>query len=642
MANAPSSIIIDTREDLLYLLGEASEIEHNLMCCYLYAAWSLKTEEDSGLSAAEHEATKRWKRAIIAVAVEEMSHVALASNLMVAIGGAPHLGRPNFPVPSGYHPSGVVVELARFDADTLDHFIFLERPEGDAAEDSPSFPHTDAGYQRFKRARSLMPSSQHYETVGELYRAIRQGFDAVAKVVGETNLFCGGTARQLSPQDASLPGLSTVHDLASAHKAIETIIEQGEGAPEHSETGHYARFLKVREEFRTLKAANPAFDPAYPCARNPVMRKPANAQNRVYITEPAAAATLDLANALYGVMLRCLSQSYGRSSTTGDHKRMMIDGGIDAMYALTAAGEYLATLPASPDHPGLNAGVTFTMLRDVGRLPEGPSELRFMEERLFQISARAAELYPKGHRLSGLADQIKTIATKYKPETARPKEDHMSVRTTSNEVETAEGKDITVHFSAKRCIHARFCVLGAPTVFKANTPGEWIFPDTMQTDKLIAIAEMCPSGAITYERKDGKPNEAPPPVNLLRIRENGPLAVHAPMTLNGEAIENRATLCRCGASKNKPFCDGSHTEAKFSASGEPTTQPSEPLATRGGTLDIKPMPNGPLAMTGNLEICSGTGRTVNRVTSARLCRCGGSANKPYCDGSHTRIGFSAD
>jgi CDGSH-type Zn-finger protein len=104
----------------------------------------------------------------------------------------------------------------------------------------------------------------------------------------------------------------------------------------------------------------------------------------------------------------------------------------------------------------------------------------------------------------------------------------------------------------------------------------------------------------------------------------------------------RATLCRCGASKNKPFCDGSHAAVPFVASGEPATQPSEALEHRAGKLTVAPTHDGPLAVTGNLEICSGTGRTVTRVTSARLCRCGGSSKKPFCDGTHARIGFRSE
>jgi CDGSH-type Zn-finger protein len=65
------------------------------------------------------------------------------------------------------------------------------------------------------------------------------------------------------------------------------------------------------------------------------------------------------------------------------------------------------------------------------------------------------------------------------------------------------------------------------------------------------------------------------------------------------------------------------------------------LAVRNGVLSIDPQLNGPLSIRGNLEITSGTGRVVARLTTAKLCRCGGSATKPFCDGTHARIGFKS-
>jgi CDGSH-type Zn-finger protein len=128
-------------------------------------------------------------------------------------------------------------------------------------------------------------------------------------------------------------------------------------------------------------------------------------------------------------------------------------------------------------------------------------------------------------------------------------------------------------------------------------------------------------------------------VNLIAIREAGPYAVRADMRLDGRGGSYRATLCRCGASKNKPYCDGSHHEVNFEATGEPKTGQADMLAVRNGPLAIDPEVDGPLRVRGNLEITSGTGRVVARVEQARLCRCGGSNNKPFCDGSHARIGF---
>ena len=217
------------------------------------------------------------------------------------------------------------------------------------------------------------------------------------------------------------------------------------------------------------------------------------------------------------------------------------------------------------------------------------------------------------------------------------------------------GRDVLLRFDTQRCIHARHCVLGEPAVFLANASGEWLFPDQATPERIAIVAANCPSGAITYERLDGGPNEAAPRVNVIRVRENGPLAVHAELQIVGPAGQAglagqadqgastfRATLCRCGASKNKPFCDNAHIAAGFLASGEPATRESRPLAARDGVLTVTPQRNGPLQVSGNLELCSGTGRTVDRVTQAYLCRCGQSQNKPFCDGSHKRVGFTAD
>lgn len=211
-----------------------------------------------------------------------------------------------------------------------------------------------------------------------------------------------------------------------------------------------------------------------------------------------------------------------------------------------------------------------------------------------------------------------------------------------SEIEEVRGKRVLLKFEGRRCIHSRQCVLGRPDVFVPNVQGDWIHPDAATPEELAALAQSCPSGAITFERLDGGANEAAPLVNVARVRENGPIAIHAELEIEGEAPRHRATLCRCGASKQKPFCDGSHVAAGFKASGEPDSAESTPLAARNGKVVVKPAKNGPLLLEGNLEICAGTGRTINRVTKTALCRCGQSARKPYCDGTHNKIGFTTE
>lgn len=214
-------------------------------------------------------------------------------------------------------------------------------------------------------------------------------------------------------------------------------------------------------------------------------------------------------------------------------------------------------------------------------------------------------------------------------------------------IEVVAGNEATVHFDSQKCIHSRNCVLSHPDVFVPNVVGAWIHPNAQPVAELFRIAKNCPSGAITVvchsaNTADSSDSNEPPIVNTMRVRENGPLAVEAELLIAGQPQPNpRATLCRCGLSQNKPFCDGSHVAGAFVATGEPTTAPFTTLEVRNGPLDVQPLPNGPLRVVGNLELVSGTGRTCNKLIQTHLCRCGQSKNKPYCDGSHKIAGFEA-
>ena len=211
-------------------------------------------------------------------------------------------------------------------------------------------------------------------------------------------------------------------------------------------------------------------------------------------------------------------------------------------------------------------------------------------------------------------------------------------------IEIVKGHEVTIHFDSQRCIHSRGCVLGHPEVYVPNVVGQWIHPDAATPDAVMRTAFNCPSGAIRVTLNDGSAtSDAPPLVNTLRVRENGPLAIEAELQIDGQAqLSPRATLCRCGQSTHKPFCDGAHVAAGFTATGEPTTKVAATLVARDGPVNVQPRPDGPLMLTGTLELVSGTGRTTDKVTQAFLCRCGESKNKPYCDGSHKGVGFKAD
>lgn len=203
---------------------------------------------------------------------------------------------------------------------------------------------------------------------------------------------------------------------------------------------------------------------------------------------------------------------------------------------------------------------------------------------------------------------------------------------------TYDGKDIAISFDMSRCIHARNCYLKLPQVFDPSRR-PWVDPDAAPAEDIAAMIRTCPSGALTYARRDGGRDETPPAINRVAVWENGPLALAGDLQM-GEDRMQRATLCRCGLSATKPFCDHSHVKGGFQATGEPAEAEGEAQAP--GPLKITCRENGPLVLVGPAEVTTGTGRRVKQAGRLFLCRCGQSGNKPFCDGSHKKAGFTAD
>lgn len=132
-----------------------------------------------------------------------------------------------------------------------------------------------------------------------------------------------------------------------------------------------------------------------------------------------------------------------------------------------------------------------------------------------------------------------------------------------------DAKDITVYYNAKLCIHAAECVRGLPQVFDTSKK-PWIQPEHAAADALADVIHRCPSGALHYERLDGGASETIPDEMTGTFAENGPLYLRGAIKLTDSEGKllfegTRVALCRCGASKNKPFCDRSHKEIAFQA-----------------------------------------------------------------------------
>lgn len=207
------------------------------------------------------------------------------------------------------------------------------------------------------------------------------------------------------------------------------------------------------------------------------------------------------------------------------------------------------------------------------------------------------------------------------------------------------GQDIDVTFNLQRCIHSAECLRGLPQVFNREKR-PWVNTGAADADAITEVVLRCPSGALHVERKDGVQGEVLPAENVVYLQPNSYLRIVGNLSIQASGVdiseESRATLCRCGGSQNKPFCDNSHRINGFQTPDAIHAEQSDGIPTEsGGILLIRARPKGPLELKGNFEIRNQDGELVYRGTRTTLCRCGGSSDKPFCDGTHRQNGFDA-
>jgi CDGSH-type Zn-finger protein/uncharacterized Fe-S cluster protein YjdI len=209
-----------------------------------------------------------------------------------------------------------------------------------------------------------------------------------------------------------------------------------------------------------------------------------------------------------------------------------------------------------------------------------------------------------------------------------------------------KGKAVIVSFSVDRCTHVAECLRGAPQVFDTKQR-PWIRPDADPPDKVAEVIMRCPTGALHFERTDGGPSESVPETNEIILVQDGPVYMRGDIEIvshEGDIIlrDTRIAFCRCGFSQLKPLCDNTHIYSNYIDSGaiSDKTKKVKNLADKTGPLQIKVQPNGPLMLKGPFVIKDARGDIGFRANRAALCRCGSSKAKPFCDGTHSQIGFS--
>lgn len=247
---------ITTREELIFALSWAAEIEHGLTCIYLFSAFTMKRFLEEGIDELQQDQLRNWQGVILAVAMQEMEHLGYVCNLLNAVGGAQHFDRPNLPQPASYYSTEGAFTLERFNLKTIKRFMEFEKPA----------PTTDA--EGIVEGSGLVPDIINvvdHHTVQDLYNSILNGFKYLDKKLGK-DLFIGPPEAQLADNDIVVGyanheygiNLKKVVDLKSAINAIDIIVEQGEGiilAPATSGTskGLTELYQEIVDEVQKLK-----------------------------------------------------------------------------------------------------------------------------------------------------------------------------------------------------------------------------------------------------------------------------------------------------------------------------------------------------------------------------------------------------
>jgi CDGSH-type Zn-finger protein len=641
---------VTTREELLYLLTRASELEHNLACVYLYAGYSLKTDvRESGMTPAELNAVRGWKRKIAHVAIEEMLHLAQVCNLTTAVGGAAHFARSNFPIPATAFPFGIEMSLEPFSMALIERLVCYEMPDDGvlpkdrAAEYDALFArvahHTDDDTLRAQN--TVEPFDVDFRTIGEFYRKIESAYSCIYP----ERLFIGDPSAQSNPQYLDFPKeLVVVTDVESARRAIEMIIEQGESPTKEHPDAHFCVFDGIRREYAALLDAaqreGRTFDPVRPLLSNPRTRGIADALGAHRITDPVAQELGGLFNSAYALMLAMLARFFAHGDETEEEMRMLARGTLRIMASgLRPLGESLAKTPAGHEYPGKNAGPGFGFTRSIHLLAHKQAAWIYFSERLYDLSSRLTrlaaetglpeEVQEAAAAIESVADHLgpyippqfalsirseaqeRNARTTIRPEIDGPyivrnlrkltnsKGETLAVRPIvalcrcggSNIKPYCDGTharngfnsakdparppdrldrydtvDITVLDNRGTCCHFGNCTDHLPSVFHA-TGEPFVNPQGASADDIVAIVRACPSGALGFVR-DGVAYTGEEREPEIYVAQNASYYVRGGIELEGEPMDQGASrehyaLCRCGQSKNKPFCDGTHWWIKF-------------------------------------------------------------------------------
>jgi len=523
---------------------------------------------------------------IHSVFIEEMLHLTLAANLLNAVGGAPVLDDrrllPRYPTFLPHGNRAFEVTLQRFSPAAVELFMAIEKPgseDGVAQEDE-------------------------FATIGQFYEAVGAALEHLGAELGEAALFCGDPARQVTSSSyyGGSGGIVAVTDLASARRALGEIVEQGEGVahqsiwdgdrdmfhPERDEVAHYFRFSELAQGRRHARGDTPQsgpsgepivvdWDAVHPMRANP--RRADHAQGT------AAREAIDAFNRDYCGVLHLLDECFNGSPA-------LLAVATGAMYALKAQAIALMELPSGDGRTTVGPSFEYVHPRE-RRHVVAPGRVVVIKDGPYLVSG-AIPLTRKMKLVSAGADALSWQKT----ELIETQETYALCRCgESSSKPFCDGSHVRVGFDGTETADPR---------------------DTRARQRVL----------------DGEG---------IVVRRDGSLCMHAAFCVGatrkipammGETSDSdmrahvMALIDRCPS--------GSYTYAMTTEAED--IEPDLPLAIAVTTEEDGLA--GALWVTGGIPIVRADGaplETRNRVT---LCRCGRSANKPLCDGTHREIGFS--
>jgi hypothetical protein len=415
---------IRSRRELLRRLAVAAELEHGLCLQYLFTAASLKDRfDEGGLTVDELIRVRGWKATLNFIASQEMLHLAQVINLTVAVGGQPHLTRPNFPQRPDYYPTGLPWGLWTFRAQVIELYAWYERPDnwGDQPPDWPDEDPLEAGRFPVLTAdspaakdpfahlpdRYARPRATPHETIVDLYAAIGQAYrDLPGMVIGDP-------ADQLTGAMLDSPQLIEVVDVPTALAAIELIVEQGEGRPDDEPDSHVGAYLAILDDLSSID--RPGFAPARDVAANPLSRlHPDNTYpGWRLIDDPHTRAVNDLTSGVYRSILELLLLSGRRRPWAAPIALALMTG------VLAPLTEILTTLPMGLPNDGDGspgeqtrarcAGAGFELSPTPAPMP-GPGAPRLVQDALLALAGDADRLATGDRRLDAVGASIRAAA----------------------------------------------------------------------------------------------------------------------------------------------------------------------------------------------------------------------------------------